>query len=81
MLILKVVAQSGHYSRTDLGYIFPVSQWRGDDPISDIRSPNKEILDMQFVIVHGLTTFKVSQPSLISYWSWGGPKSYLHHSI
>ena len=31
-----------------------VFQWRGHDPIYDLTSPNKKILDMRIAVVHGL---------------------------
>ena len=40
------------YALFDFSIVF---QWIGHDFISDLRPPNKEILDMHFVIVHGLT--------------------------
>ena len=59
MIILKVIPQSGHCDRTYLHFCdFPVAfQWggTGNDLIPDLRSPNKEILDMHIVIVLRLT--------------------------
>ena len=57
MVAMKIIAQLGHYGGTYFRrYDFSiVSQWRCHDLISGLMSPNKEILDMYPVIVHGLT--------------------------
>ena len=48
-----------HYGRTYFIWVVrfshSVSLERSCDYISDLRSPNKKIVDMHFVIVHGLT--------------------------
>ena len=46
-----------------------VFQWGGDDLISDLISRNKKILNLYFIIAHGLTPHAKFQNPLINCWS------------
>ena len=55
MTVWIAIGQIGHYGWVSMHYLIsPVFQWRGHDIIADLRSPNRKIVDMHFVIVHGL---------------------------
>ena len=55
MIAWKVIAQNGHFRRIYICALFDFSivfQWRGHDLLSDLRSQNNKIPDMQCVIGH-----------------------------
>ena len=68
MIVWIAIGQMGHYCWIYMHYlIYP--QWRGDDLISDLTSPNKKILDMHFAVVymisHRLESFKTLVQKLL----------------
>ena len=55
MIILKAIAQCGHYVRIYLCLLdCPIAiQWGGHELIANLRSPNKKMLGMHIVFVLG----------------------------
>ena len=72
MIVWIAIGQTGHYGWIYMHYlIYSVFQWRGHDLISDLRSPNKKILDrylcilLQPIASHHMQTFKTLAHKLL----------------